>query len=44
MTVAHELGHALGLGHSYLGNIMNSFVTGATTLGYQDMLDLDTLW
>lgn len=43
-VATHELGHALGLGHSYLGNMMNSYVTGTTTLGYQDILDLDTLW
>jgi len=43
-ATAHELGHALGLYHSYLGNMMNSYVTGTTTLGYQDVLDYKYCW
>ncbi len=46
-TTTHELGHALGLWHSYLnssGNMMNSYVTGTTTLGVQDKLDYDYCW
>ena len=40
----HELGHSLGLDHSYLGNIMNWYVTGQTYLGSQDKSDYDFLW
>jgi hypothetical protein len=46
-VAAHELGHALGLWHSYLnnyGNILNSYVTGTTTLGAQDILDYEYLY
>ncbi len=44
-SATHELGHALGLGHSYPGNIMNSYATntGQTLLGIQDKLDYDYL-
>jgi len=38
-AITHELGHALGLGHSYPGNVMNYMVTGITTLGSQDIVD-----
>lgn len=40
----HELGHALGLGHSYLGNMMHYTITGTTTLGTQDISDYNYLW
>jgi hypothetical protein len=43
-VATHELGHALGLWHSYLGNMMNSYTTGTTTLGVQDKLDYDYCW
>jgi len=38
-TLTHEIGHSLGLGHSYLENIMYYMVYGATTLGDQDLWD-----
>jgi hypothetical protein len=40
----HELGHALGLWHSYLGNMMNSYVIGTTTIGIQDKSEYDYCW
>lgn len=43
-VVEHELGHGLGLGHSYLGNIMNYRTTTATTTGDQDISDYYYLW
>ena len=46
-ATAHELGHGLGLWHSYLsgsGNIMNSYVTSTTTFGYQDVFDYKYCW
>ncbi len=44
----YELGHSLGLGHSYFnsqrgGNIMAAYLSGTTTLGWQDMQDYDYL-
>jgi hypothetical protein len=44
-TATHELGHALGLFHSYLENIMNSYATSTvqTSLGTQDTSDYDYL-
>jgi hypothetical protein len=40
-TAAHELGHALGLDHSFVGDIMNYYIAtpGQTTLGAQDVTD-----
>jgi hypothetical protein len=38
-TFLHELGHSLGLDHSYLGNVMNWYNTDQTSLGYQDAVD-----
>ena len=43
-AIMHELGHALGLGHSYEGNIMNSIQGSQTELGDQDIGDYDFLW
>ena len=35
-TTTHELGHALGLKHSYSGNIMETYATSQIRLGWQD--------
>lgn len=43
-TITHELGHALGLGHSYTGNIMSAFQSNQTSLGTQDKNDYYYLW
>lgn len=43
-TITHELGHALGLAHSYSGNIMYSYQTYQTSLGSQDRSDYNYLW
>ncbi len=43
-VVTHELGHALGLYHSYLPNIMTPYPAGTTTLGTQDILDYNYVW
>lgn len=43
-TIEHELGHALGLIHSYTGNIMYYNQTNQTQLGPQDLRDYHYLW
>lgn len=43
-TITHELGHALGLWHSYTGNVMYFNQTSQTTLGPQDLSDYYYLW
>lgn len=43
-TWTHELGHALGLHHSYWENVMYYTRTTQTTLGAQDMKDYHYLW
>lgn len=43
-TITHELGHALGLAHSYYGNIMYYAQTSQTSLGSQDISDYNYLW
>lgn len=40
----HELGHALGLAHSYSPNVMEDFVTERTVLGSHDIADYGYLW
>lgn len=40
----HELGHVLGLGHSFSGNVMNNVQGTQTTLGNQDEDTYDCLW
>jgi hypothetical protein len=45
-VITHEFGHALGLDHSYMGNIMYDYFSTVwqTVLGYQDLIDYDYLW
>lgn len=43
-TATHELGHALGLAHSYSGNVMYSAQTSQVALGSQDIADYHYLW
>jgi predicted Zn-dependent protease len=43
-TATHELGHALGLLHSYWENIMYPRNTFQTIFGPQDEYDYDYLW
>jgi hypothetical protein len=38
-VATHELGHAIGLDHSFFGNIMNYYVTDKVDLGDQDKKD-----
>ncbi len=42
--ITHELGHALGLDHSYTGNVMYAFVSTQTSLGSQDTYDYYSIW
>jgi hypothetical protein len=43
-TITHELGHALGLDHSFTGNVMYYYQSSQTTLGSQDENDYYYLW
>ena len=45
-TIMHELGHSLGLDHSYSGNVMYRWNGGLSQvwLGNQDKVDYDYLW
>jgi len=43
-VTTHELGHALGLDHSYAGNVMVDPSTSQTGLGWQDWRDYHYLW
>ncbi|MCE9548792.1 hypothetical protein K8Q98_00090 [Candidatus Nomurabacteria bacterium] len=43
-AITHEIGHSLGLFHSYSGNIMYFLITPQTSLGTQDEEDYNYLW
>jgi len=43
-TTTHELGHALGLAHSFSGNVMYYAQTSQTALGSHDISDYNYLW
>jgi len=43
-TITHELGHALGLAHSYTGNVMYHNQTSQIVPGPQDLTDYHDLW
>ena len=40
----HELGHALGLAHSFSGQVMYSYVSTITTVQSHDRSDYRSLW
>jgi predicted Zn-dependent protease len=40
----HELGHTLGLAHSYIGNIMHYSLVNQTGFGVQDIADYTYCW
>ncbi len=43
-TATHEIGHALGLNHSYTGNVLYFLQSTQTALGLQDIADYKYLW
>ena len=43
-TATHELGHALGLDHSFFGNVMYYIQTTQTWLGNHDVGDFNYFW
>jgi len=43
-TATHELGHSLGLAHSFSGNVMYYAQTSQTALGSHDQSNYDYLW
>lgn len=43
-VIMHELGHALGLAHSLVGNVMERVANSQTTFGTQDLYDYYYQW
>lgn len=43
-TITHEIGHALGLTHSFTGNVMYFLQSSQVDLGPQDSYDYQYLW
>ncbi|MEA3248765.1 MAG: M43 family zinc metalloprotease [Patescibacteria group bacterium] len=43
-VATHELGHALGLSHSFSGNVMDETVTSVSSLGSFDLFTYYYLW